>query len=144
MNSNTFKTKVLLYVSYLALLGVSISAYFYYDHLSSESSLSPIVHLRKNYWYGGVLDRLYMQRSQKLSKERLNLNAWGGFHELKLDKILKLKEMNISFDISLAQNSYIYVYYDRSNEERMYGVRLSRNKMFPSMYFVRDGDGKFL
>ena len=52
--------------------------------------------------------------------------------------------MRASFEVFLSPKSYIYIYFDRSNEEKSYGVRLSKNKMFPSIYFIRNGKGKFL
>ena len=111
----------------------------------NPSTLDPIVHLRGDYEMGGgVWDQLYMRRPQKLSKERLNLNPWGGFHELKLNRLFELNIFSASYDIGLVDKGYIYLYFDRSNEAQSHGLRISRNKMFPSIYFIRNENGKFL
>lgn len=131
-------------VSYLLILGVLFLANGHYQH-SVAGGPTSIVHLRSEYDLGGgVWDESFMSEPQKLSQERLNLNVWGGFHELKLDRVFDSSAFQLSFDFSLSTDSYIYIYLDRSNEQRSYGIRVSRNKMFPSIFFIRDGDGKFL
>jgi lysophospholipase L1-like esterase len=126
------------------LVGVGVFLWgAYYFHISSENFAS-FVHLRKEYPIPGAWDKVYMSDHQKLSEERLNLNAWGGFHELKLDKKFYQKELNVSFKVNLSPSSYIYIYLDRSDEEKSYGVRLSRNTLYPSLFFIRNGNGEFV
>ena len=118
---------------------VVISSYLYYRYVSLEASLSPIVLLS-----GGVWNKAFLNSPQKLHQERLNLNVWGGFHELKLGRVFHEKQMTAKFDFFLSPKSYIYIYLNYSDEEHASGIRLSSNIDFPSISLVRNGAGEFL
>jgi hypothetical protein len=116
-----------------------------YFSLVTYDTLEDFKHLRASYDRGGgAWDKVYMERPQKLNKERLNLNAWGGFHELALKKTLRGPNVSASFKTGLSMDSYLYLYFNRVEDKQSSGVRLSRNEMYPSIFFIRNEQGKFL
>ncbi len=93
------------------LVVMAITYSLSYCRFLALDTLPDFVHLRGNYETGGgAWDQLYMERPQKLGQERLNLNSWGGFHELKLNKNFEENNFFVSLDTALSDNSYIFHY----------------------------------
>tara|TARA_Y100000590_G_C15748041_1_gene1023010 strand:- start:10489 stop:11985 length:1497 start_codon:yes stop_codon:yes gene_type:complete len=139
------QTKFWLLLTYVITAFTCFSSLYYFKYLPFSKSLSSLEHLRLDYFrQGGVWDDSYLDSPQAIAKNRLNLNAWGGFHEIKIDNFFKEDKLSLSYDVILSENSYIYLYLDRSNEENAIGIRLSLNKEYPSIFFRRNGKGKFL
>lgn len=139
-------SKKLSFIFNFSFLLICILAFYFtksYFYSKDIGSLGELKHTRADYIVsGGVWDKIYMKTDQKLSSNRLNLNTWGGFHEFELDKDLPNKNLKISIDSLISNSGYIYLYL-RSSKQKSFGIRLSRNKDYPSISFIRDIDGAF-
>ncbi len=107
--------------------------------------LEDFQHIRvENYRGGSAWDEFFFEGPNASHRARLNLNIWGGFHEIKLNRVFKEQELILSYDVGLSPSSFIDLYLDRSNEEQAKGIRLSVNPVFPSLIFTRTGGGRFI
>lgn len=102
------------------------------------------VHTRtvKNY-ARGAWDREFIKGIQKLHRQRLNLNAWGGFQHVHQKEIFETKNLKVKFDFNLSENSYFYFFYNQKDIKKTYGIRLSLNPMYPSQSFLTSNFGEF-
>lgn len=133
----------ILFITFLSSL---LSLYSVKYHKIGRG-LEEFEHLRvDNFRDGSAWDDIYLESPEASSGGKLNLNVWGGFHEVKLKSAFSKEDFpfTLSYEVELSENSYLYLYLDRSNEERAIGLRLSLNKTYPSMFFVRNGKGRFL
>jgi hypothetical protein len=68
-----------------------------------------------------------------LHRNQLHLAEWHGFNEVHLNELVQVGEIEYRF--RLDPGAYIYFIFNRS-ETGQHGIRLSRNKNFPSMFYA--------
>ena len=82
----------------------------------------------------------FLYSRQPLAGGRLDLAAWHGFQEVVLDR--DLDPERIELDFLLQRNAYFTVEINRAGD-RYHGLRISRHKAFPSIFFRASTDGRF-
>lgn len=83
----------------------------------------------------------FMTTRNALFRNRLHLGEWHGFNEVSLKERVEPAAMEYRF--RLSRGAYIYFIFNRS-ESGHYGIRLSRNVKFPSMFYEADRLNKFV
>ena len=83
----------------------------------------------------------FMKTRNALFRNRLHLGEWHGFNELSLKELVE--PATIEYRFRLSRGAYLYFIFNRS-ESRHYGIRLSRNVKFPSMFYQADRSNKFV
>ena len=130
--------------SYLALILIFSCIGSYWKFIHSPDSLSPLTHTRLEFSNSsGIWDKEYMNGPQKLSLSRLNLNSWGGFHELRLAEDIPYKNLDVTFDFFLVSDSQFSFLFNGANIDEVHGLRISNNSYYPSIYFIMDKYGKY-
>ncbi|MCP4327807.1 MAG: SGNH/GDSL hydrolase family protein [Alphaproteobacteria bacterium] len=76
-----------------------------------------------------------------LRNNRLNLHEWHGYHEVLLDRIFALGELRARF--KLGPDGYLIAIFNK-NAAGYSGVRVSRNPLFPNLFFRATDTGEFL
>src|SRR5262249_31554120 len=69
------------------------------------------------------------------------LGEWHGFNEVSLKELIE--PAAIEYRFRLSPGAYVYFIFNRS-ESGHYGIRLSRNAKFPSMFYQADRLNKFV
>lgn len=75
-----------------------------------------------------------------LARNRLNLSAWGGHHEVVYNRAMQPK--SVTFDFELGANSWLVFTFNRS-ASGYEGLRLSTDANLPSIYFKASPAGEF-
>lgn len=83
----------------------------------------------------------FMTTRNALFRDQLHLGEWHGFNELSLKK--PVEPAAIEYRVRLSRGAYIYFIFNR-NASGHYGIRLSRNAKFPSMFYQADRLNKFV
>ncbi len=83
----------------------------------------------------------FLSEPQTLARRRLDLSAWFGFQEIFRATPLPVRSLSCAY--ALDENAYLCLLYDKT-ADRVRGVRLSLNPVFPSAAFMADAAGKFL
>jgi lysophospholipase L1-like esterase len=82
----------------------------------------------------------FYEKTQALSKGKLNLGAWHGFQEvIYVDQV---DPKLINFDFSLNADSYFYFIFNK-DERNFSAIRLSANQNFPNQYVEASNNGEF-
>ncbi|MCP4327809.1 MAG: SGNH/GDSL hydrolase family protein [Alphaproteobacteria bacterium] len=76
-----------------------------------------------------------------LRRNRLNLNEWHGFQETLLDRIVALGSLRAHF--SLGSEAYLIAIFNK-NAAGYSGIRISRNPLFPNLFFRAADEGGFI
>jgi lysophospholipase L1-like esterase len=82
----------------------------------------------------------FMKTRNALFRDRLHLGEWHGFNEVSLKE--RVEPAAIEYRFRLSRGAYLYFIFNRS-ESGHYGIRLSRNAKFPSMFYQADRLNKF-
>jgi lysophospholipase L1-like esterase len=82
----------------------------------------------------------YFTQTQALAGNRLNLDAWHGYHEVLAHEKVYLRRMDFQF--RLGQDAYVICVFDRSFEH-FKGFRLSTHPAFPNAALEGTGEGAF-
>jgi lysophospholipase L1-like esterase len=83
----------------------------------------------------------FMTTRNALFRDQLHLGEWHGFNELSLKE--PVEPAAIEYRVRLSRGAYIYFIFNR-NASGHYGIRLSRNAKFPSMFYQADRLNKFV
>jgi lysophospholipase L1-like esterase len=83
----------------------------------------------------------FMKTRNALFRDRLHLGEWHGFNEVSLKE--RVEPAAIEYRFRLSPGAYLYFIFNRS-ESGHYGIRLSRNAKFPSMFYQADRVNKFV
>ena len=83
----------------------------------------------------------FMTTRNALSRDQLHLAEWHGFNELSLKELVEAAAIEYRF--RLSPGAYLYFIFNRSASGH-YGIRLSRNAKFPSMFYQADRLNKFV
>ena len=83
----------------------------------------------------------FMTTRNALFRNRLHLGEWHGFNEVSLKE--PVEPAAIEYRFRLSRGAYVYFIFNRS-ESGHYGIRLSRNAKFPSMFYQADRLNKFV
>jgi lysophospholipase L1-like esterase len=83
----------------------------------------------------------FMTTRNALSRNRLHLGEWHGFNEVSLKELVE--PAAIEYRFRLSPGAYLYFIFNRSAAGH-YGIRLSRNAKFPSMFYQADRVNKFV
>jgi lysophospholipase L1-like esterase len=83
----------------------------------------------------------FMTTRNALFRNRLHLGEWHGFNEVSLKE--PVEPAAIEYRFRLSHGAYLYFIFNRS-ESGHYGIRLSRNVKFPSMFYQADRLNKFV
>jgi lysophospholipase L1-like esterase len=83
----------------------------------------------------------FMTTRNALFRNRLHLGEWHGFNELSLKE--PVEPAAIEYRFRLSRGAYLYFIFNRSASGH-YGIRLSRNAKFPSMFYQVDRLNKFV
>jgi lysophospholipase L1-like esterase len=83
----------------------------------------------------------FMKTRNALFRDQLHLGEWHGFNELSLKE--PVEPAAIEYRFRLSRGAYIYFLFNRSASGH-YGIRLSRNATFPSMFYQTDRLNKFV
>lgn len=135
----------LFLLTYLLIALACLFLNTHYNYLSNPLNLGELVHTRSHFGNShGVWDKDYLKGPQKLALNRLELNVWGGFHEVTLEKTFSTKNLSLEFTYALSKDSYLYFYFDNLDLNQAHGLRLSLNPFFPSLLFSVNSEGKFL
>ena len=76
-----------------------------------------------------------------LFRDQLHLGEWHGFNEVSLKELVE--PAAIEYRFRLSPGAYLYFIFNRSASGH-YGIRLSRNAKFPSMFYQADRLNKFV
>jgi lysophospholipase L1-like esterase len=83
----------------------------------------------------------FMKTRNALFRNQLHLGEWHGFNEVSLKELIE--PAAIEYRFRLSPGAYLYFIFNRS-ESGHYGIRLSRNAKFPSMFYQADRVNKFV
>jgi lysophospholipase L1-like esterase len=83
----------------------------------------------------------FMTTRNALFRNRLHLGEWHGFNEVSLKELVE--PAAIEYRFRLSPGAYLYFIFNRSASGH-YGIRLSRNAKFPSMFYQADRLNKFV
>ena len=83
----------------------------------------------------------FMTTRNALFRNRLHLGEWHGFNEVSLKE--RVEPAAIEYRFRLSRGAYLYFIFNRSASGH-YGIRLSRNAKFPSMFYQADRLNKFV
>jgi lysophospholipase L1-like esterase len=83
----------------------------------------------------------FMTTRNALFRDQLHLGEWHGFNELSLKE--RVEPAAIEYRFRLSPGAYLYFIFNRSASGH-YGIRLSRNAKFPSMFYQADRLNKFV
>jgi lysophospholipase L1-like esterase len=83
----------------------------------------------------------FMRTRNALFRDQLHLGEWHGFNELSVNK--RVEPAAIEYRFRLSRGAYLYFIFNRSASGH-YGIRLSRNAKFPSMFYRADRLNKFV
>jgi lysophospholipase L1-like esterase len=83
----------------------------------------------------------FMTTRNALFRDRLHLGEWHGFNEVSLKELVE--PAAIEYRFRLSPGAYLYFIFNRSASGH-YGIRLSRNSKFPSMFYQADRLNKFV
>ncbi|HVH92194.1 MAG TPA: hypothetical protein VM783_12485, partial [Candidatus Acidoferrum sp.] len=83
----------------------------------------------------------FMTTRNALFRNRLHLGEWHGFNEVSLKELVE--PGSIEYRFRLSHGAYLYFIFNRSASGH-YGIRLSRNAKFPSMFYQADRLNKFV
>ena len=83
----------------------------------------------------------FMTTRNALFRNRLHLGEWHGFNEVSLKE--PVEPAAIEYRFRLSPGAYLYFIFNRSASGH-YGIRLSRNAKFPSMFYQADRLNKFV
>ncbi|NQU39101.1 MAG: SGNH/GDSL hydrolase family protein [Lentisphaerae bacterium] len=83
----------------------------------------------------------FVDGTQSIAGQQLNLGAWCGFQEVIYRDRLAVGDL--SFDFMLEPNAYISVIFNKT-ADGFAGMRFSVNPHFPNMFFTADADMRFL
>ncbi len=83
----------------------------------------------------------FMTTRNALFRDQLHLGEWHGFNELSLKE--PVEPAAIEYRFRLSRGAYLYFIFNRSASGH-YGIRLSRNAKFPSMFYQADRLNKFV
>jgi lysophospholipase L1-like esterase len=83
----------------------------------------------------------FMTTRNAIFRDRLHLGEWHGFNELSLKE--RVEPAAIEYRFRLSPGAYLYFIFNRSASGH-YGIRLSRNAKFPSMFYQADRLNKFV
>ena len=83
----------------------------------------------------------FMKTRNALFRDQLHLGEWHGFNEVSLKE--RVEPAAIEYRFRLSPGAYLYFIFDRSPSGH-YGIRLSRNVKFPSMFYQADRLNKFV
>src|SRR5262245_35437629 len=83
----------------------------------------------------------FMTTRNALFRDQLHLGEWHGFNEVSLKE--RVEAADIEYRFRLSPGAYLYFIFNRS-ETGHYGIRLSRNAKFPSMFYQADRLNKFV
>lgn len=88
---------------------------------------------------GGGL--FFLNERQTVARGKLNLSAWHGNHEVTLKDSFDFSSLLMNFE--LEKDAFLWIFLDQRPGTRR-GLRLSRNKNFPSGYYELDGRGQIV
>jgi lysophospholipase L1-like esterase len=83
----------------------------------------------------------FMTTRNALFRDQLHLGEWHGFNEVSLKE--RVEPAAIEYRFRLSPGAYLYFIFNRSASGH-YGIRLSRNAKFPSMFYQADRVNKFV
>jgi lysophospholipase L1-like esterase len=83
----------------------------------------------------------FMTTRNALFRNQLHLGEWHGFNEVSLKE--PVEPAAIEYRFKLSRGAYLYFIFNRSASGH-YGIRLSRNAKFPSMFYQADRVNKFV
>jgi lysophospholipase L1-like esterase len=83
----------------------------------------------------------FMTTRNALFRGQLHLGEWHGFNELSLKELVE--PAAIEYRFRLSPGAYLYFIFNRSASGH-YGIRLSRNAKFPSMFYQANRWNKFV
>jgi lysophospholipase L1-like esterase len=83
----------------------------------------------------------FMTTRNPLFRNRLHLGEWHGFNEVSLKELVE--PAAIEYRFRLSPGAYLYFIFNRSASGH-YGIRLSRNAKFPSMFYQANRLNKFV
>lgn len=84
--------------------------------------------------------RHFVFTRRALNRNRLDLSTWFGFHEVYLNRLLRLG--SVEFDFRLDEGAHLTSVVGRTPKGFL-GVRFSRHETFPTMLFRADRAGAF-
>jgi lysophospholipase L1-like esterase len=84
---------------------------------------------------------MFVHDSRPLARNRLNLNAWFGFHEVLYKQALDLAELEVA--VHVESDGYVNILYD-VRDDGFSGVRISNRRDLRSVQFRASPDGRFL
>ena len=83
----------------------------------------------------------FMTTRNALFRDQLHLGEWHGFNEVSLKELVE--PAAIEYRFRLSPGAYLYFIFNRGPSGH-YGIRLSRNAKFPSMFYQADRLNKFV
>src|SRR5262245_56699121 len=83
----------------------------------------------------------FMTTRNALFRNQLHLGEWHGFNEVSLKELVE--PAAIEYRFRLSPGAYLYFIFNRSASGH-YGIRLSRNAKFPSMFYQAERLNKFV
>jgi len=83
----------------------------------------------------------FMTTRNAVFRDQLHLGEWHGFNEVSLKELVE--PAAIEYHFRLSPGAYLYFIFNRSAAGH-YGIRLSRNAKFPSMFYQADRVNKFV
>src|SRR5262245_29793552 len=83
----------------------------------------------------------FMKTRNALFRDQLHLGEWHGFNEVSLKE--RVEPAAIEYRFRLSDGAYLYFIFNRSASGH-YGIRLSRNAKFPSMFYQAERLNKFV
>src|SRR5262245_4051757 len=83
----------------------------------------------------------FMTTRNALFRDQLHLGEWHGFNEVSLKELIE--PAAIEYRFRLSPGAYLYFIFNRSALGH-YGIRLSRNAKFPSMFYQANRLNKFV
>src|SRR5262245_57286736 len=83
----------------------------------------------------------FMTTRNALFRGQLHLGEWHGFNEVSLKE--RVEPAAIEYRFRLSRGAYLYFIFNRSASGH-YGIRLSRNAKFPSMFYQADRLNRFV
>ncbi len=86
--------------------------------------------------------RSFFRGRQALAGGHLNLGAWFGYQEVIFRRPLELASLELDF--LLQEGAYLAVLFNKTPGRGFAGVRLSRMRLYPSIFFEASEEGRFL
>lgn len=134
-----------LYLSLLLLgtfsLVVTLATYFLSKNTNTLHRNSQWVSQKKSLEKGVMFAHTYVEDTQALYGDRLNVGSWAGYQEVLFSQPISVK--NVKASLLFVEDAYVYIVLGK-NLEGFWAIRLSLNNLYPSAIVRADAQGKFL